>query len=783
MLKNYLHTSFRYLSKNKAYTGINILGLAVGLACFMLLTFFVRQEFSYDEFHTKKENLYHLFLADTIEVTPKFEVQTQGPAAPLIAESIPEIIDFARFSSDTEKIAKVGEDRFVVKNIYYTDPGAFHMFDFPLLFSDGRNLELGVSEILLSESESIKLFGSPDQAIGETFEIIELGTYTVKDIFKDLPENTIFNFDYVMSFEENAQKQFAGWGDKSIYDWGFLSAFPVVFKLSSIDVSIADIEAKIKEVLAPHQTRLAKLVPINDMYFSELNSRWKSGNKQFVQLYLAIGFLILIVAAVNYMNLSTARLSKRAKEVGIRKTVGGHRSQIIRQFLAESILISISALILSVCLVELSTPYMSVLVDKPVKVDYLDPTTLTFMLGSGLFIGLFSGLYPALYLSRFNPIEVLSGKFNSNSNKFSFRQVLVGFQFLTCLGLMTTTGIVFQQFKHMETLDKGFTADQVISVELSDKAVQEKYKLFKGELEQNPYIQDVTGSSFSVFAGQSSFYVEPEGTGERQPVTVMTVEQNFIQNLDIEIAVGENFNLNNPELNKRKIIVNQAAQEKFNWEEPLGKKILSYEVIGVAEDFIYGSAKEAINPLMIIPTEDEFEHVYIKLSGDNVQAAIEGVRATYDRFAETYPFEYTFLDEDFAKKYEKEKRMSNVFTTFSVIALFVAGLGILGLSIYIAEQRIKEIGIRRVLGASIGNIIWLLNRSTTLLIMVVALVVLPTIHLIMSSWLEDFTNRIDLGIGYYLSPLLVLIGLIWLILLKQSIKSARQNPVNALRTE
>ena len=615
MLKNYLRTSFRCLSKNKAYTTINVLGLAVGLACFLLLTMFVKQEFSYDQFHAKKENLYQLFLADTIQETPNYNIVTQGPAGPLIAESVPEVVNFSRFAKDTEKVAKIGDQRFLIDKIAYTDPGAFHMLNYPLLFSDREELVLNIDEILISESEAIKLFGSPEKALGRTLEILEVGSYMVKDVFTDLPENTILSFKYVMSFDHNAQIKYNAWGDRSIYDWGFLSGFPVILELEEGEVDLVSIEMKIKEVLDPHQARLVKLVPITDMYFSELNTRWKNGNKQYVQLYLAIAFLILIVAAVNYMNLSTARLGKRSKEVGIRKTIGGHRNQIIKQFLIESLIISISALIISVSLVELALPYMAQLVDKKIVINYLDVEVLSFMIGSGLTIGLISGLYPALYLSKFSPIQVLSGSVMNRSRKFSFRQVLVGFQFVTCLGLMTTTAIVFQQFKHMQTLDKGFDDNQVISVKITDKSVQEKYHLFKSELEQMPLVEEVSGASYSVFAGHSSFYVEPEGTGERQPVALMNVEENFLHNLGIQILEGEHFNLNNSELNAQKIIINKAAQEKFKWEEPIGKKILDYTVIGVSDDFIYGSAKVEIMPLMIIPETDGFEHVYVKVSG------------------------------------------------------------------------------------------------------------------------------------------------------------------------
>lgn len=782
MLRNYLRTSFRYLANNKVYSLINVMGLAVGLACFMLLTILVKQEFSYDEFHSKKDLIHQVYVADSTHFNEGYRGATQAPAGPLLAEQIPEISKYARIFKESQKVAKVDNQRFMIDKIVYADDAIFDLFDFPLLSTRGSDLALEINEMVISQSEAEKIFGSADEAIGKTMEIVEVGELLIKDVFRDLPENTHLTFDYVISFKR-ANKPFEAWGgDRSVFSWGFLSIFRLYVELTDETVDPALIEPKIRETLEPHQNVYGKLLPLTDIYFSDLNTYAKKGNREYMQLYLAIAVLILIVASVNYMNLATARLNKRSKEVGIRKTVGGNRRQIIRQFLVEAMLISFAALVLSICLAELSLPFISELIEKPLDIDYLDPTVFSFMLASGGLVGLISGLYPALYLSRFNPVQILSGKTVGN-RKFSFRQVLVGFQFFTCLGLMTATLIIFQQFKHMQELDKGFEDEQVISISLKDKGLQKNYKAFKAELSQNSAIKDVTGTSFHVFSQSSSFYVEPEGTKGDRPVKIMTVERNFLDNLGIDLVEGEDFNQSNDELNKRAMLVNKIAAEEFKWDEPIGKKILSYKVSGVTSDFLFGSAKNAIEPLMIIAKTEGFEHAFIKVASADMSNVLEDIEQTFNRFSESYPFDYSFLDDDFAAKYKKEQRLSEVFTVFSFLAIFVAGLGILGLSIYIAEQRTKEIGIRRVLGAKTAHIIWLLNKGTTRLIAIVAIVALPSVHLIMTSWVEDFANRIQLNLAVYLLPLIGLVLMIWLILFNQSFKSARQNPVKALRTE
>lgn len=783
MLKNYLKTSIRFLYRNKSYTTLNILGLAVGLSAFLLLTTFVSQEYSYDSFHAKKNRVYQVFLADSVASSPNFVASTQAPAGPLVQDAIPEIVDFTRLLKVTNKVIKVGRNSYLQDEIHFADQSLFSMFNFPLLTGISEALSLSIGDVLISENEALRLFGNASEALGQELEIVGYGTYTVAEIFQNLPENTHLDFEYILSFE-GAQKPFEKWeGNPSIFNWGFISRFPLYVELSDESLQVSEVERKMQTALQAHQNKLVKLLPIEESYFSDLNTMGKKGNKQFAQLYLAIAFIILVVAIVNYMNLSTANLAKRAKEVGVRKTVGSNRSQIILQFLTESIIISISSFVLAIILSEFSMQFFSNLLGKPLEINYSDVGVIGFLIGIAIFVGVFSGTYPAYYLSKFHPTQILTSRHQSRNTKLTFRQVLVGFQLFTCLGLLMSTSIIYQQFKHMEQVDKGFNDEQIISVPIKDRGIQQNYSPFKAQLKESPLISDVTGSSVAAFTESFQFNAKPEGMEENTPINLMMVEKNFASVMGIRIINGTDFNQTTPELNGDIMLVNETAQRQFDWENAIGKGILKYKVAGVTGDFIFGSAKEAIEPLMILNQEGSFEHVFVKLNTNEISSSLDKINEVFDKYATDYPFSYSFLDEDFANKYEKEEKLSQAFSIFSLLAVFVAVLGILGLSVYMAQSRMKEVSIRRILGAKTASIVWLLNKSMLLIITSVALIAIPLVHFSITPWLAQFANRINLGPFQYIGPLIVLTLTIWIIMLKQSIQASRSKPTDILKIE
>ncbi|MBO6496674.1 MAG: ABC transporter permease [Roseivirga sp.] len=787
MFKNYFKTASRYLLKNKGYTFINVFGLSIGLAAFIMLGLFVKVEFSYDEHLSQKDQIYQVFLKDTTDKAPAFALQTMAPMGPLMVDQVPEVAASTRFGTMHKKVLKMNNQRFLIDGVRYTDPETLDFFDVSPA-TGSSSLKLGKSDIILSESEAKKVFGSVQAAIGESVEIVELGTFQVGGVFNDLPDNTHLDFDYLISFENANDAFFSGVNfimEKTVFDWGVVSAFPLYLKLNAQNLDIESVEAKMNAALGPHQSnRVTKLLPVNEIYFSDLSHGYfgRKGEKDKAQLYLIIALVILGVAIINYMNLATARYSKRSREVGIRKTVGGHKMQLARQFLTESFIITFIGLVLAICLVELCSPVLSNFVGKSIGVDYSAPESYLILLSIVIAVSFLAGIYPASFLSRFNAIEVLSGRATSGKKGSIFRTALVGFQVFICLGLISVTMIVLQQFKHMSNLDLGFDHDQIVGVSLADKGVAENYETFKNELTKNASIESVTGASFSVFDGSASFYMDPEGMEESVPITFMNVETNFAERLGITIKEGDDFS-SEGELNRKGILINETAQEEFGWDTPIGKTISDYKVIGQVEDFVYGSAKEAIQPLMIVPSKSGFTYAYVKISGGNIKSAMNHLQATFENFASDYPFDYSFLDDVFAKKYEQEQKLSQVFSTFTALAIIVAGLGILGLSIFIAESRIKEVGIRKILGANIGQLIWLLNSGITKLILIVALITLPLVYHFMSEWLDGFVYNISISVFTMLIPLIALIAVVWIILIFQSLKSAYANPVNAIRTE
>lgn len=789
MIRNYLKIAYRFLLKNKAYSFINILGLSVGMSCFILLTLFVQSEYSYDQYHEDKDLIYQVYLDDTVSQNRVFSPVTMAPMGPLVNETIPDIVATTRFGQMGDRIVKLQDgSKHKVTSMNYTDQATLDLFSVEIIAGDRQSPLLNPANMIISKSEANRLFGSVQNAVNQEVDIVDFGKLTVAAVFEDLPNNTHLAFEYLMSFE-NADKDMKDMlrysASKTVMGWGVLSAFPLYVKLKPTSKS-SDVVAKIEAALQPHRPNdKVKLVPLTEIYFSELNIGYfgKKGEESNTKMYLVIAFVILGIAIINYMNMATARQSKRAKEVGIRKTVGGHRIQIARQFFVESLVVTSISLIMAICLTEIALPTLNSFIEKDLFIAYESISTYAILVSFIIGIGFLAGVYPALYLSRFNPIQILSGNVTQGRRGGMFRKVLVGFQFFICLGLMGVTTIVYTQFDYMQHIDLGLQDDQIIGLPLKDGNLQKSYQVFKDELMKNSSINSVSGVSFSVFQGVSTFFVQAEDMEGDQAVSYMSVEPNFIETLGIEVELGESFTAMNESAWSKAQIINQTAVEQFNWNDPLGKKVMSRQVTGVAKDFIFGSAKDAITPLVMRTKTEGFEYAYIKLSGKGIKPAIDHIESVFNGLSADYPFEYEFLDDQFAKKYANEKKLSDVFSTFSMLAIFVAGLGIFGLSIFLAEQRIKEIGIRKVLGASTSNIVWVLNSGITKLIILVALFVLPAIYYFMTDWLSDFAFHIAIDAQLLVIPLLGLMLVVWSILMFQSYKSAKSNPVNALRTE
>lgn len=792
MIRSYVHMAMRRLKKNRLYSIINIFGLAIGMTCFMLLMLYVNREFSFDEHISDSDQIYEVFLGDDPFGKFHYSYGTIASFAEIIKESIPEVEAAVRFGKWENRVLKVDGGRFLYDQLYYTDKSFLETFELKFINNQTSSIRFEAKDIILSLSEAIKLFGDANKALGQIVEVVDLGDFQVTGVFEEIPENSHVDVSVLIPFGNvraihDQSNQTVG-GRKMTYDLNKLNAFPLYLKLDEAFTDFKALETKLASLMETNYEIIneVKLLPLQDIYFSDENPAFfgKSGDESGLNLYVLIGIIILTLAIVNYANLATAQYGQRSMEVGVRKSMGGFRSQLILQFISESLALSGISVVLSLCLLEVVTPWFRDFSGADIAINYADPFTYLFLVGFALVVGAISGLYPAIYLSRLGILETLKGRLSREKSGTFVRQFLAGFQFFVCLSLITITGVVLKQFDLMTTIDRGFDTQRVITFSIEDRGVKQNYGTFKSDLLQNPNVTFVNGSVFSNFNEESPVLVVKSEKGEGKVlVSMMITEPDFVQNMGIEVLEGNSFNVEEPKSNQGKVLVNQAVVDEFGWTDPLNEKLMDMPVIGVLDNFLYGSVKNEVRPLMIMMEETSFSRVYLQLNENDIQSSLENIEAIYDKYSAAYPFEFAFLDDQFSAKYHSEVRLKKVFTSFSVLAIFIAGLGMLGLSLFLAEQRMKEIGVRKVLGASVFDIVLLLNTNITKLIAISSLIALPFTYYFMSDWLDSFANRISLSALSFIVPMLALLVFSWLILSYQSLSAARRNPVNALRAE
>lgn len=790
MLSSFITVAFRYLAKNKLYSLLNIFGLTVGLVCFIILGLYVKEQFDTDGHHANSASIYRVLTSrgDSTATSTNWEPFNQFPMAQLLTDGIPEVENAVRFGHDTELVIEANERKFKIASVHFADATLFDLFDFNILAQSKPLVQQATQDIVITQSQAEKLFDSAEKSIGEIVQINGYGIFTVIGVIQDLGQETHLEFDYLLSMDK-ADKAYAE--DGSFKQWNNMSAFPTYIQIAK-GAEINSIERKAAALLQTHvKYSDVKLEPVGEVYFSKLYSFFKKqGDKQFIQLYLVVGFLILFIACINYTNLSTARYLKRAKEVGIRKTVGGHRAQIITQFFMESLVLSAIAVVLSICLTEILLPSFNNFAGASISINYQNPLTYVLAVVGILGLGLFSGLYPSLFLSRFSAIQILSGKVTKGKSGLLFRNALVVVQFFICIGLFIATNVIFNQFNHLKKLDLGLDKEQVLMVPLNDKGLKESYSLFKNELSANPSIEWVTGAGPKIFGGQTQYYLEIEGSDDSTPISIFPVDADFFQKFDIKLIEGKLYESELGAEGNNFLIVNEALTKVGGWkiQDKMGTNVFKADVGvpnlgGVVEDFVFFSVKEEVTPAAYLYRPNSNNQAYVKVKPENFEATLAFIEATYQKFAVLYPFEFSFLDQEYAQQYAQEQRLANIFTTFSGIAIFIALLGLFGLTLFLAEQRLKEFSIRKVLGASVVHLIWLMNSGMTRMLLISTLFAVPLVYYLMEEWISGFAFRIELGWSLFAIPVLIIALFAWFTTLYQSMATAKKNPVDSLRNE
>ncbi len=803
MLTNYLKIAWRNLFKHRVHSLINIAGLAIGLTCSILIFLYVQFELSYDRFHPDADQLYRI-----VWMTDNAQTRTPHPMAQAMVQDFPEVVEAVSLSpiwgpglTRPKLSVRYKDKRFDEPGFYSADSTFFKVFSFGLLRGDpGTALKIP-GGVVITKAIGEKYFGSEDP-LNKTL-VLEHGQpfpMTVTGVMADIPENAHFHFDFLVSYVTLKPME-----EGSYYTWEDFGHYNYVKLAPGTDPR--QIEAKIPDWFQAYvnwpeehyqslrrgENRLV-LQPVTSIHLhSQL--KWEleaNSDVTFIYIFSSAAVFILFIACVNFMNLATARSSSRAKEVGMRKVVGALRPALIGQFLSESLLMTTVAMLLAITLVELVLPAFNNLTNLHLELNVLENGLLLSMLlaVTGV-VGSLAGSYPAFYLSAFRPIQVLAGNLKRGTKGAAFRKVLVVTQFAISVALIAAAAIVSLQLDYLRNKKLGFEAEQVLVVPIKEPGLRSEFESIKSELLLHPNIRKASAVSNVPGSRFNQNQIQWTGRPELVDVSQVRIDFDFLATLGIRLRSGRTFSKQFATDVDQAFMLNETAARQFNWDSALGKEITFYDdddirtgkVIGVVEDFHFQSLHRAIEPLILYILPQGFNYMLLKLGAADLAATLDFIEAKWQLFDPGHTFEFTFLDHDFDQLYRSEEKMQAVVGLFTPLAVFIACLGLLGLAAYTAEQRTKEIGVRKVLGASAWRIVHLLSKEFVLLVLVANLIAWPLTYFAANLWLQEFAYRIEVSCwtfalagGLALAVALLTVG-------TQALRAALVNPVESLRHE
>ena len=793
MFKNHLLIAWRSIKKSKAYSALNILGLTAGMAVFVLIMLFIRTELGYDRYHANAKNIYRVIQENTGKDYQGFSqfAVTQAPLAPAMEAEFPEVRSAARISSTANVLLDVGGRTFFEKRLYWADPQAFDIFSFPLLRGDGATALRDPFSVLVSERAARRLFG-PDDPVGRVMRCrVEDQSCELKvtGVFRDLPANSHLDMQIVAPFETMAKVM-----NVDLTPWDSYAYSTYVLLRDGADPKAVD--AKLPAFLDRHNhdedndTRLL-LQPLARIHLSPrvLFSASPSADPRFLLLLASIAVLVLVIACVNYMNLAVARSLKRAKEVGLRKVLGAGRGQLVRQFLGDSILTTFLAMLLTVGAVLLALPSFRAFVERAIVFDPLgDATLMPALIFLALFVGVVAGSYPAFFVSAFRPAATLKGSESPRPRGRALRNGLIVFQFAASIALIICTVGIRSQLRYIRTKDVGYGRDQIV-VLTPTGAVRKDAAAFKAELQKNPAILAVSISTSlpnSIDSNRSANW-PGRPADVRIPIYHLSADYDFLPLFGLKLAEGRNFSREFPSDAKGAYLLNETAQKVLGWPDAVGRDFGGRQsvgkIVGVLKDFHQHSLHLPIAPIFISFSSDYVRFLSVKIEGQNIPGTLEFIKKTWRRFEPDYPFEYRFFDDIFNQAYRAEQRMVTIFGLFSGLAVLIACLGLVGLASFAAERKTKEIGIRKVLGASSSGVIVLLSREFMKWVVVANLFAWPVGYLAMRSWLQKFAFRTSLTLPMFLGAALAAFVIAAAVVGLQTHRAATANPADSIRYE
>ncbi|MFC1724481.1 ABC transporter permease [candidate division KSB1 bacterium] len=796
MFKNYLKTALRNIRKHKGYTFINVTGLTIGLACCIFLFIWVKDELSYDKYHINGDRVYRLILGSTRAGSSQRSSFT-APRAPIgLKEEFPEIEEAARFkilgNIKPDILVKYNEKMFNETRLAFGDASLFKMFTFQFILGSAENPYNSLNSIVLSEKLAAKYFENQDP-IGKILTVENKYKYTVTGIIKDIPHNCHLQFDLIIPFE-HIENYLTYYGK-------FLESYGLHFFNNYIMVSenlpFKEINEKVKNYYPDKFERtpfFISLQPVKDIHLRSKGIRdfEKRGDIQYVYIFSLTGIFILIIACINFVNLTTAQSGIRAKEIGMRKVMGATRENLIRQFFTETLIFSFFALFIALCLVYVLMPFFNSISGKQLSFDISgNLLTAAGIITITLISGALSGIYPALFLSSVRPLKILKGVYGSEKGGSFLRKGLVVIQFVVAVSLIICTIMIFRQFMFIQKRDLGYDKDHFIYVSLYGQ-LKEKYELAKNEMLKNSNIPAVTISSSimsrGAYAGDNLHWEGKNYDKNRDMFSFVSVDKDFIETFNIEMAQGTSFAKNPPKKTNEEIIINETAAKMIDIDPiiGLGAKVPGgpdAQIIGVVKDYHFMSLHNEIRPLVISMEPPVFRYFLIKIKPENMQSTLDYIRGIFTTIEPEYPFEYHFMDESYEALYSGEKQMRIILEIFTVIAIFVSCLGLVGLSSFTAESRTKEIGIRKVLGASIADIMRLLSNEYLLLVIISNIIAWPVSYYFITKWVQDFAYRTDINIFVFVYTGIIILFITLIAVGWQTVKASTANPVDSLKNE
>lgn len=787
MIKNYLLITFRSMLRNKAFTSINTIGLALGISCSIIIFLWVRDEMSMDAFHANRDRLYRILENQFYSNGTVFTfAATPGPMAPVIKEKYPEIEYASRITWEERRLFTVGEKSFY-EGGRFVDPDFLLMFSFDLMQGNNQTALNDNHSIVISEAMAKKFFGEVDP-VGKIITLDNIENFTVSAVLREIPSNSSLKFDFLIPFQT-----YFKWNETWLGVWSNNNIRTnIMLKEGTDAVAFAE---KLKFEIKAHTDQSNNIElhiqPYADAYLHGKfeNGVLVGGRIEYVRIFFVVGILVLVIAGINFMNLTTAQSVRRAKEVGLRKTIGAVRNQLAIQFFSESMIMVVLSSVFALVLSMLLLPVFNEIADKKLSLGLLDGSSLWLVAGVILFTGLLSGCYPALYISGFQPSRVLKGQMASGAGASRFRKVLVVLQFSLSIILVISTVVIFRQMDFIKKKDIGLKREGLIYMYLQGDMTKHA-ETIRQTLLNNPAVESATLSSVNpIDIGNSTSNLEWEGKDPDAQILFsnFSADFEFVETMQMTMVEGRSFSREFP-TDTSNFIINEAARSAMGFEQAAGQPITLWgdrkgKIVGVVKDFNFQSVHNKVEPMFMMLEPDWFNVIFVRHQEGKTQEAIQALEAINKQYAAAYPFNYNILETDWDNMYKTEDRVSKLFNYFSFLSICISCLGLFGLSAYSAEQRTKELGVRKVLGASVPGLMQLVAKEFVWLVLIASLIGCPTGWYLMNDWLSSYAYHVDIG----LATLLLAAGLCLVIsLLTVSYHAARvalTDPVRSLRYE